>query len=77
MAENNKNKILGELSEKLGLSQQQIESAANSGDIKNMLQNADKAQVKQIENILSDPEKAKKLLESPQAQALLKLFGGE
>lgn len=77
MAENNKNKILGELSGKLGLSQQQLESAAKSGDIKNILQNADKAQAKQIENILNDPEKAKKLLESPQAQALLKLFGGE
>ncbi len=77
MADKNINKMLGELSGKLGMSQQQLENAAKSGDIKNMLKNTDDARAKQIENILSDPEKTKKLLESPQAQALLKLFGGE
>ncbi len=77
MADKNINKMLNELSGKLGISQQQIENAAKNGDIKNMLKNADEKQTKQIEEILSDPKKAQKLLESPQAQALLKLFGGE
>ncbi len=77
MADKNINKMLNELSGKLGISEQQIENAAKNGDIKNMLKNADEKQTKQIEEILSDPKKAQKLLESPQAQALLKLFGGE
>ncbi len=77
MADKNINNILNELSGKLGMSQQQVENAAKSGNIKNLLKNADENQTKQIESILSDPEKTKKLLESPQAQALLKLFGGE
>lgn len=74
---NNMNEILGELSGKLNISPDQVKNAAKGGDIKNLLKNADSAQAKQIESILSDPEKTKKLLESPQAQALLKLFGGE
>lgn len=77
MADKNISKMLNELSGKLGISEQQIENAAKNGDIKNMLKNADEKQTKQIEEILSDPKKAQKLLESPQAQALLKLFGGE
>ena len=43
----------------------------------NLLKNTNPNQSKQIESVLSDPEKAKKLLQSPQAQALMKLLGGE
>lgn len=49
----------------------------NSGNIENLLKNTNPNQSKQIESVLSDPEKAKKLLQSPQAQALMKLLGGE
>lgn len=50
---------------------------AQSGNIENLLKNTNPNQSKQIESVLSDPEKAKKLLQSPQAQALMKLLGGE
>lgn len=78
MSDNKKvNKLLGEVSEKYGISKEQLESAAQSGNIENLLKNTNPNQSKQIENVLSDPEKAKKLLQSPQAQALMKLLGGE
>lgn len=78
MSDNKKvNKLLGEVSKKYGISKEQLESAAQSGNIENLLKNTNPNQSKQIENVLSDPEKTKKLLQSPQAQALMKLLGGE
>lgn len=78
MSDNKKvNKLLGEVSKKYGISKEQLESAAQSGNIENLLKNTNPSQSKQIESVLSDPEKAKKLLQSPQAQALIKLLGGE
>lgn len=78
MSDNKKvNKLLGEVSKKYGISKEQLESAAQSGNIENLLKNTNPNQSKQIESVLSDPEKAKKLSQSPQAQALMKLLGGE
>lgn len=78
MSDNKKvNRLLGEVSKKYGISKEQLESAAQSGNIENLLKNTNPNQSKQIESVLSDPEKAKKLLQSPQAQALMKLLGGE
>lgn len=74
---NDMNEILAQLSGRLNISPEQLENAAKGGDVKKLLKNADSAQAKQIESVLSDPEQTKRLLESPQAQALLKLFGGE
>ena len=78
MSDNKKvNKLIGEVSKKYGISKEQLESSAQSGNIENLLKNKNPNQSKQIESVLSDPEKAKKLLQSPQAQALMKLLGGE
>ena len=78
MSDNKKvNKLLGEVSKRYGISKEQLESAAQSGNIENLLKNTNPNQSKQIESVLSDPEKAKTLLQSPQAQALMKLLGGE
>ena len=78
MSDNKKvNKLLGEVSKKYGISKEQLESAAQSGNIENLLKNTNPNQSKQIESVLSDPEKAKILLQSPQAQALMKLLSGE
>ena len=78
MSDNKKvNKLLGEVSKKYGISKEQLESAAQSGNIENLLKNTNPNQSKQIESVLSDPEKAKKLLQSPQVKALMKLLGGE
>ncbi len=71
----NINKLLAGLSKQLGVSENQIKSAAQSGKVEEMLKNADTQQSEKIQAVLSDPQKAKELLNSPQAQALLKLLG--
>lgn len=71
----NINKLLAGLSKQLGVSENQIKSAAQSGKVEEMLKNADTQQSEKIQAVLSDPQKAKEILNSPQAQALLKLLG--
>ena len=78
MADNNNvNKLLSDLSKQLGVSEEQIKSSAKSGKVQDILQNTDSRQAQKIESILNDPEKTKKILNSPQAQALMKLLGNE
>ncbi len=77
MADNNFNKMFGDLSQKLGMSEDNLKSAAKKGNVQDMLKNVSPEQSKQIEDILSDPEKTRQILNSPQAQALMKLFGND
>lgn len=72
---NNANKLFGDLSQQLGMSEEQLKSSAKSGKIDDILKNTDSKQAEQIRAILNDPEKTKQILNSPQAQALLKMFG--
>ena len=67
------NELMEQLSKKLNMSPGQMQSAAERGDVDGLFQNSgyDSMQVKEI---LSDPEKQKQLLNSPQAQALMKLL---
>ena len=74
MSENNVNKLFGELTKQLGMSGEQIKNAAADGDISSILSKAKPEDKKQAEEILSDPEKTKKILNSPQAQALIKIL---
>ena len=74
MADKNINKILESLSRQLGVSEDKIKNSAQSGNVQDMLKNADQKQAKKIEDILNDPEKTREILNSPQAQALLKMF---
>ena len=69
--------MLNELSQRLGVSEGQIKNAAKQGNVQDMLKNADSNQKKKIESVLNDPEKTKQILNSPQAQSLIKLLGGE
>lgn len=76
---NNKNadKMLEELSLRLGVSQQAIKEAAQSGNVNDLLKNADSESSEQIKSVLNDPQKAQKILNSPQAQAIIKMLNGE
>lgn len=71
----NMNKLISELSKKLGVSENNIKNAVQNGNVDNILKSSNTSQAKQVESILSDPEKTKKLLNSPQAKALMKLLG--
>ncbi len=77
MKENNLEKLISNLSKQLGISENQIKNAAQKGNVNDMLKNADSNQKNKINSILNDPEKAKEILNSPQAQALMKLLGGD
>ena len=67
------NELLGQLSQKLNMSPESVKQAADSGDYENLLRNTD-CDASQVREVPSDPEKTKQLLNSPQAQALLKML---
>lgn len=75
MKEKNINKLISSLSKQLGVSENQIKDAAQNGNVNDILKNADSNQTDKIKSVLNDPEKTKELLNSPQAQALIKLLG--
>lgn len=77
MKEKNINKLISSLSKQLGVSENQIKNAAQNGNVNDILKNADSNQTDKIKSVLNDPEKTKEILNSPQAQALIKLLGGE
>ena len=70
----NINNLLSQLSKKLGVSSNEITSAAQKGDVQSLLKNADSDEAKQFNAVLSDPEKTKQVLNSPQAKAIMKLL---
>ena len=58
MSDNKKvNKLLGEVSKKYGISKEQLESAAQSGNIENLLKNTNPNQSKQIRAFCRIPKK--------------------
>ena len=67
------NELIGQLSKKLNMSPEGVKRAAGSGDYESLLQNTD-CDTSQVREVLSDPEKTRQLLNSPQAQALLKML---
>lgn len=77
MKEKNINKLISNLSKQLGVSENQIKDAAQNGNVNDILKNADSNQTDKIKSVLNDPEKTKQILNSPQAQALIKLLGGD
>ncbi len=73
----NINKLISQLSQKLGTSPEQLSDAAKNGDVSGILKNSNNPQAAEVSRVLNDPEQTKKLLQSPQAQALMKMLGGE
>ena len=73
----NKNKLINELTKRLGISENQMQDAMKSGNVEDVLKNADSSKAQQIQSILNDPEKTREIMNSPQAQALLKLFNND
>lgn len=73
----NREELLRQLSEKLGASSEQLRDAANRGDLSDVLKNSQNPDAQRVRQVLSDPEQTKQLLQSPEAQRLMKLLGGE
>lgn len=74
--DDNKNmqNILKQMSQQLNLSENELKSAAQKGNANRILKNADSKTQKMANEILSDPQKAKELLESPQAKAIIEML---
>lgn len=75
MAENkNMQDILRQMSQQLKLSENELKTAAQSSNAQDILKNADIKTQQKVEKILSDPQKTKELLESPQAKAIIEML---
>ena len=66
--------MLRSAAQRMGTTPEALQRAAQNGDLSSMLGRLDQNQAAAMENVLSDPEAAKKLLSTPQAQALLRLW---
>lgn len=81
MPDKNKNENLQNLintaSQRLGTTPDNLKQASQQGNVQNLLNQLDSEQAKKVQQVLNDKEASQKLLNSPQAQALLKkLMGG-
>ena len=59
------------------ISKETIEHAKRTGDTSALLKNLNDNDKQKLQDILSDKQKLQDVLKSPQAQMLLKLFGGK
>lgn len=67
--------MLRSAAQRMGTTPEALQRAVQNGDLSSMLGRLDQNQAAAMEHVLSDPEAAKKLLSTPQAQALLRLLG--
>ena len=70
------NSMIEMLSQRLNTEPSQVKDALEKGKLDKVLMNMDQKQASKISAILSDPEQSKKVLSTPQAQALIKKLMG-
>ena len=70
------NSLINQLSQRLNADSTQVKEALQKGNLDKVLMNMDQKQAQKISSILSDPEASKKVLSTPQAQALIKKLMG-
>lgn len=78
--DNNENmqNLINTASQRLGTTPEDLKKAGQQGNVQNLLNQLDGEQAKKVQQILNDKEASQKLLNTPQAQALLKkLMGGK
>ena len=70
-------KLLNVAAQRLGTQPEQLKQQAEHGTLQKMLNNLNANDAAKLQQVLSDKEAANKLLNSPQAQVLLKKFLGK
>ena len=70
-------KLLNVAAQRLGKQPEQLKQQAENGTLQKMLNNLNANDAAKLQQVLSDKEAANKLLNSPQAQVLLKKFLGK
>ena len=71
------NDLLRTLSNRLGTSPEELKSAAQEGNINNIVKGLNPNDAEKIQKVLSDKNASNRILSSPKAQELLKKFLGE
>lgn len=69
--------ILNSLAQKLGENPNEIKKNAQKGEVGSLLNKMDGKQASKVQEILNDKEKTEQLLNTPQAQALIKKLMGD
>lgn len=69
--------ILNSLAQKLGENPKEIKKNAQKGEVGSLLNKMDSKQASKVQEILNDKEKTERLLNTPQAQALIKKLMGD
>ncbi len=68
----NTQNVINDVASKIGSDKKTIEDALESGEIQKIVGKLNPNQLNKIQSILNDNEAAQKLLNTPQAQALIK-----
>ena len=68
--------MLDALSKKMGTTPKELEQSAQSGQLDRMLRNLKPNDAQKLQSVLQNPEAANALLNSPQAQQLIKKLTG-
>ena len=68
------NALLNTAAQRLGANPEQLKSSAQNGDLSKMLGKLSANDAQKLQQVLRDPEAANRLLNTPQAQALMKKF---
>lgn len=69
--------ILNSLAQKLDENPNEIKKNAQKGEVGSLLNKMDGKQASKVQEILNDKEKTERLLNTPQAQALIKKLMGD
>lgn len=69
--------ILNSLAQTLGENPNEIKKNAQKGEVGSLLNKMDGKQASKVQEILNDKEKTERLLNTPQAQALIKKLMGD
>ena len=75
--ENQLEALLKLAAQRMGTTPQALKDAAQRGDLSHLAGNASGQDAANPRQVLSEPEAAKKLLSTPQAQKLLQLLGNQ
>lgn len=77
MADNEQiNKLIKKLSERMGTPESDIRSAVNGSNYNKLLRKLPSDKAREMEDILGDEDKAREFLNSPQAKAIIKKLMG-
>lgn len=77
MADNEQiNKLIKKLSERMGTPESDIRSAVSGSNYSKLLRKLPSDKAREMEDILGDEDKAKEFLNTPQAKAIIKKLMG-